>query len=112
MKRARLLRWLALAVILSSLVIARSSFAQPPAAQPAGGAAMQDAMKLMMPGEAHKGFAKMSGKWTSKMKVWNSATPGQPPMESSGETETKLVLGGRYLLEEAKGSVMGMPMQR
>ena len=71
-----------------------------------------EAMRLMMPGEPHKVFAKMAGKWTGKMKVWSSAAPTAPPMEATEETETRVILGGRFAHEEAKGSMMGAPMQR
>jgi len=73
---------------------------------------MQEAMKLMMPSEGHKVFTKLSGKWKSQMKIWNPATPNQPPMESAGESESKTIFSGRYLVEEAQGAVMRMPMQR
>lgn len=71
-----------------------------------------EAMRLMMPGEAHKILGAMAGKWTGRMKVWSSAAPSQPPLESTEESETRLMLGGRFAYEEAKGSLMGMAMQR
>jgi Protein of unknown function (DUF1579) len=67
---------------------------------------------VMTPGEQHKVFAKMAGKWTGRMKVWSSAAPTAPPLEATEETETRVILGGRFAYEEAKGSMMGMPMQR
>lgn len=73
---------------------------------------MQEMMKRMMPGEGHKVFARMTGKWRGKMRVWSSTQPDAPPIESDTESESKLVLGGRFVLEEATGSVMRMPMQR
>src|SRR5215831_2158845 len=105
----RVFAFLVLAVGISSLGFAQEAqISSTRSAQEA----MQEAMKLMMPGEGHKIFAKMAGKWSSKMKIWNSMTPGQPPMESDGESETKLIFGGRYVIEEARGTVMRMPMQR
>jgi hypothetical protein len=73
---------------------------------------MQEMMQLTLPGDGHKFFAPLLGKWRGKMKVWNYATPSMPPMESDAESESKLILGGRFLLEEASGSFMGMQMQR
>src|SRR5262245_15632331 len=74
--------------------------------------AAQEYMRLMMPGVGHEFLAKMAGKWTGKMKVWNSATPNAPPIESTEEAEAKLILGGRFLDVEARGTLMGMAMQR
>jgi len=96
--------------VLACLCIANSASAQQTTNNQ--NAAMREMMQRMMPGDGHKIFAKMAGKWTSKMKVWNSTAPTAPPMESTGESESKLVLGGRFVLEEATGSVMRIPMQR
>jgi hypothetical protein len=74
--------------------------------------AMQEMMKRMMPGEGHKVFARMVGKWRGTMRVWSSAQPDAPPAESATESESRLVLGGRFVLEEASGMLMRMPMQR
>jgi len=74
--------------------------------------AMQEMMKRMMPGEGHKIFARMVGKWRGTMRVWSSAQPDAPPAESATESESRLVLGGRFVLEEASGMLMRMPMQR
>jgi hypothetical protein len=83
-----------------------------PAASGNPNAAMQEMMKRMMPGEGHKIFAAMAGKWRGTMKIWSSARPDAPPIESATESESKLVLGGRFVLEEATGTVMRVPMQR
>jgi hypothetical protein len=101
-----------LSVLAASFSAPSVSRAQETAPSRQPNAAMQEYMKLMMPGEGHKVFAKMTGKWTGKMKVWSSMAPTQPPMESIDESESKLVLGGRFVLTEAKGSMMGMAMQR
>lgn len=104
-----------------SLIIATTLFAfasttmaqdAAPAASTNANSAMQAMMKRMMPGEGHKIFATMAGKWRGTMKVWNSARPDAPPLESPTESESKLVLGGRFVLEEATGTLMRMPMQR
>jgi hypothetical protein len=73
---------------------------------------MQAMMKRMMPGEGHRMFARMVGKWRGTMRVWNSSQPDAPPVESTTESESRLVLGGRFVLEEASGTLMRMPMQR
>ena len=100
------------ALAASIVLVAPSSLvAQETPSQPSN-AAMQEMMKLMMPGEGHKFFTPMAGKWRGKMKIINYTDPTAPAMESDTESQSKLILGGRFLQEEASGSVMGMPMQR
>jgi len=103
--------------ILFSLVLAASlastgACAQENTTRPTSNAAMREMMQRMMPGDGHKIFARMAGKWTSTMKIWSSATPSASPMESTGRSESRLILGGRFVQEEASGTVMRMPMQR
>jgi hypothetical protein len=100
------------AVVFLTSSIAQEPAKAPPPRNPDRQEMMQEMMKMMMPSEGHKPFAKMTGKWTAKMKIWNSAAMTQPPMESTEETECKLVLGGRFLVEEAKGKMFGMPSER
>ncbi len=71
-------------------------------------AAMQEHMKLNAPGEHHKKLDAFIGKWNSASKMWMGG-PGTPAMESSGTTERKWILGGRFMAEEYKGQMMGMP---
>lgn len=90
---------------------------KPAAEKPAAGkpemseqeaAMMQEWMKLSTPSEHHKRLEPLIGKWTHVSKVYMGG-PGTPPMESTGTSETKWVLGGRFILDEHKGSMMGMP---
>ena len=59
------------------------------------------------PGAAHKNLAGMEGTWTAKVKSWMS--PGAPPMENDGTSESKMALGGRFLEERVQSSFMGQP---
>jgi hypothetical protein len=106
--KARLTSALATGLLFCSAV----AHSQEKAPIPNNNAAMQEAMRLMMPSDGHKIFDKLAGKWTGKLKIWSGTAPTQPPMESNSDSESKLVLGGRYLIEESKGTVMRMPMQR
>ncbi len=63
--------------------------------------------KLATPGDQHKLFAGMVGTWMTKTKSWMD--PSQPPMESGGSCENKLLLDGRFLQEECTGDMMGQP---
>ncbi len=99
-------------LLAASLWLSSSHAQEPSKAASSQQAAMQEYMKYMMPSERHQVFAKMAGKWQGKMKLWNGENPSQPPSESSDESEAKLQHGGRFLLEESKGTIMGMPSQR
>ncbi|BFU90465.1 MAG: hypothetical protein NTAFB01_16520 [Nitrospira sp.] len=63
--------------------------------------------KLAQPGEPHKLFATLAGSWTTQTKEWRE--PGQPPMESIGTAESKMLLGGRFLHQDYNGQMMGQP---
>ena len=61
--------------------------------------------KAMTPGEQHEFLSGMTGDWTFTSTVWMD--PNQPPMKSSGKSEKKMIMGGRYLEENATGEMMG-----
>lgn len=54
--------------------------------------------KLGEPGVPHQLLAGLTGTWTVSNRVWME--PGSPPVEGSGTCEQKMILGGRYLLQE------------
>jgi hypothetical protein len=63
--------------------------------------------KLGTPGAPHKGLASMVGSWIARIKCWME--PNKPPMEWTGISEQKMVLGGRFLQQEFTGEMMGSP---
>jgi hypothetical protein len=63
--------------------------------------------KLGTPGPQHKLLAGTTGSWSTKIKSWME--PGSPPMESSGTSENKMILGGRFLQQDFSGEMMGSP---
>lgn len=72
--------------------------------------AMMEGMKEMSaPGKEHDALKPMVGTFDCKTKFY--AVPGQPPAESDGNVVRKWTLGNRYLTEEYKGTVMGMPFE-
>lgn len=71
---------------------------------------MQAMMKSMMPGEHHKALEPYAGTWNTETKMWMGG-PGGMPMTSTGKSEIKWVLGGRFLMEEHKGTMMGQPYE-
>ena len=71
---------------------------------------MAEWMKLATPGEHHKHLEYFVGKWKSKTKVWMGG-PGTPAMESEGTSEVTWVLGGRFIMDQYKGTFMGQPQE-
>ncbi|MFO0698179.1 MAG: DUF1579 domain-containing protein [Nitrospira sp.] len=59
------------------------------------------------PSEPHKLFATLTGSWTTQTKEWME--PGKPPMESTGTCEDTVILEGRFIQEDCKGSMHGHP---
>lgn len=70
-------------------------------------AAMEAMVKAGTPGEAHKKLEDLVGTYDVKVSTWMK--PGQPPMESTGTSEGKMALGGRFLEEHFEGTFMGQP---
>jgi Protein of unknown function (DUF1579) len=70
-------------------------------------AMMEVYKKLATPGAPHKALARMAGTWKAKIKSWME--PDKPPTESAGTSESKMILGGRYLQMDFSGDMMGSP---
>ncbi len=94
----------ACAVIFSSIVFAQES----PKMTAEEKAQMDAMMRAATPGDAHKKLASMIGTWDAKVKMY-PMQPGAPVQESTGVSENKWVLGGRWVQETFTGNFMGMP---
>ncbi len=70
---------------------------------------MAAAMEFMTPGPEHEWLAKKAGTWNMTGKMWMD--PSMPPMEVTGTTVYRMILGGRYLHEEVKSMMMGEPFE-
>lgn len=102
----------AAAACAAMLLLSLSAAAEEKKAAPKAGPPDQEAMTkawqaYATPGEPHKLLAKSEGTWIAKTKSWMA--PGQPPEETEGVTESKMVLGGRFLEEHFEGKMMGQP---
>lgn len=64
-------------------------------------------MEKFKPGPEHEGLKKFEGTWDVAVKMWMD--PAQPPQETKGTAEFKMVLGGRWLRQEYKSEIMGKP---
>jgi len=71
-------------------------------------AMMKRWMEMASPGPGHEALKKFEGNWTTTTRMW-MAGPDAPPSETKGTAEYKLILDGRYLLEETEGEMLGMP---
>lgn len=61
-----------------------------------------------MPGEQHKMLESMAGHWNFKLKMTDAT--GQTT-ESSGTSDKKVILGGRFLEDTTHGSMMGQAFE-
>jgi len=63
--------------------------------------------KAMTPGEHHAKLALLEGNWAMTVTVWMQ--PGAEPTVSTANSTSKMVMGGRYMLDTVEGTAMGMP---
>jgi hypothetical protein len=59
-------------------------------------------MKAAEPGEPHKKLEALAGSWEGALKMW--LDPSKSPAESKGTSESKMILGGRYLVRRSRTS--------
>lgn len=115
----------ALSVVVLSLALPRAAWADDkpkegakpatsaakPAAAPAHMPSPEEMTKAWAaagtPGEAHKKLEPMVGSFTVATKMWMD--PKKPPEETTGTSESKWVLGGRFVEERVDGTAMGQP---
>jgi hypothetical protein len=71
-------------------------------------AAMMAYEAAATPGPNHAFLAKMAGRWKTTVKMW--MVPGEPEV-TEGVSENKMILGGRFLLQEFEGTAMGKPFK-
>lgn len=68
---------------------------------------MEKYKELATPGKQHKMLLNMAGTWNVKCKSWMD--PEKPPEESTGISERKMLLDGRYLHEVYSGKMCDAP---
>ncbi len=101
------------AVVVGGAALAQDKYDKKPTADK-GGAEGADAMMKMMqemsaPGKEHEALKPLVGTFSCTTRFWMD--PSQPPQESTSTAERRWILGGRYVAEEVKGTVMGMPFE-
>lgn len=63
--------------------------------------------ELATPGAPHELLGRMAGSWSVTSRCCMEA--GSSPLESTGSSEQKMILGGRFLSQEFSGDMMGSP---
>ena len=71
------------------------------------GAAAQEGPQAANPGPVHQQLNKRIGNYKTSTKF--TMQPGGPATETSGTAKITAALGGRFLIEESSGSLMGQP---
>ncbi len=105
-------RMLATALVLSAMALAAEKPASTKSAAPAVPPEMQQMMDMMekmgAPGPQHAELMKQAGKWKAVTKMWMG--PGEPTV-TEGVSMSKATLGGRFLMDEFKGTFMNKPFE-
>lgn len=107
-------RWITSCVLVTGLMLAAVPVKAQDDKGTLGGGADQEAMmkewhKWTDPSAMHKHLEKLAGNWNVVMKL--TMDPSAPPMESKGTCTNTLVIGGRWVRQEYKGEMMGMPYE-
>ena len=111
MNLSRIPKYIASAILAAAIVTPSLAQDTPkkdvkPAGAPDEAAMMAMMMEMAKPGENHKLLEEGVGSWTYTVKMWMS--PDAPPMESTGSSVGRSVMGGRYLITDHTGK-MQMP---
>jgi hypothetical protein len=69
---------------------------------------MQSMMAAMQPGPKHAELAKQVGEWDADVEHF---MPGMPVEKSKGTAKITMVMNGRFLREDFKGTMMGQPFE-
>ena len=86
----------------------KTTDSKPAAAAPDADEATKRWMEAATPAAAHKVLDPLVGDFDVASKWWMD--PSAPPMESKGTTTKKWALDGRFVQEDFKGELMGMPL--
>jgi hypothetical protein len=65
---------------------------------------------MAMPTDAHKKLDDLVGTWDLEVKTWMNGPAGTPTI-TKGSSTYAWVLGGRFLRQDMKGEMMGMPLE-
>ena len=91
---------IALSLALVLCIASSSALSQEKTSEP-DKAKIAAYMELAKPGPEHKQLESLVGTWDEEIKFWME--PGKPPMTFKGTCQNHMILGGRFLMSEAKG---------
>ncbi|HEY7412667.1 MAG TPA: DUF1579 domain-containing protein [Vicinamibacteria bacterium] len=98
----------ALGLVVSVAAVASAQAdKKPPEMTAEQKAEMELYMKAGAPGPQHKWLASTAGSYDLKVRSWPA--PGAPPVEETATVVRTAMFEGRVLVEDLKGSMMGMP---
>ena len=96
----------AIVVLLAAPALAQEGHEQPQMT-PEQMAEMGAIMKAGTPGATHQALASSAGSYDLNLKSWHE--PGGPAMEETATATRTMGLGGRVMMEDVTGSIMGIP---
>ena len=96
---------MALSALITTQVISDEQTPQGPYSPEDMAKMMEVWTALGAPGEHHKLLEPFVGQWNTVTKTWWGG-PGSDPVESTGTTEVKWVLDGRFIMDETKSEFM------
>jgi hypothetical protein len=70
---------------------------------------MEAYMKAGEVTENHAYLKRFTGSWTAETTMWMA--PGQPPTSGGGAIEGRLIMGGRFVALDFKGTMLGRPFE-
>ncbi len=107
MRNRKLVSVVALLVVAAAFVAEGQQEPQQMSAEQQ--AAMDAWMKVATPGQQHKMLERLAGNYSVSVTQWEK--PGATPAKSTGSSESRMVLGGRFVHDSFKGEFMGMPFE-
>lgn len=96
-------------LLLMAITVAPAQDTKGKSAPPGMETMMKKWAEVSTPGAPHQAFKDMVGSWEVESKMWMNG-PGSPPEVTKGTADFTVILGGRFLRQQATGTTMGMPM--
>ena len=63
------------------------------------------------PGKAHAALAQMAADWEARATFWTWKNQSAPSVECTATVRAKMVMGGRFLLQNVEGHCMDQPVE-
>jgi hypothetical protein len=95
--------------IVMALAVSAAFASVPQQSQQDQQKAMEAYMKLAATNENHAHLAKFAGEWNISTTAWMQ--PGAPPQKSQGSSQVAVLLGGRFIKMNFKGTMFGQPFE-